>query len=204
MVEIVHRPYVALLAGQAKAQMEAAMRRLLILAGALLALAGSPALAQTGQDAATNVSRPSPPPEIEPRNALEQAFLRALHEEDARPAFRRLFLTSYVALAIAERAPDAPPRIITLRSGRPTALIFTSGGRAAEVMGAQAPVLMLTGRQALQRVRDTNVVINVNLAPALTLEPEDIEAMLSMPDESPAPPTGSVEPVDPRLAGPTQ
>lgn len=178
------------------------MRRRSLIVGAMVAaLASGSVAAQTPSPA--SAPRP-PPPEIEPRNALEHAFVRALHDEAARPAFRRLLLTSYVALAIAERSPTAPPRTIEMRTGGRAALLFTSGARAGEVMGAQAPVLMLTGRQALERVRGSNVIININLAPALVLEPEDVEAILDMPDESPAPPTGAVEPLAPRLTGPTQ
>lgn len=176
-------------------------RRSLIIGAVAVGAMAAPVFAQTTAPASAS---PPPPTEIEPRNALEHAFVRALHDEAERPAFRRLLLTSYVALAIAERSPDAPPRMIELRPGLRASLLFTSGARTTEIIGPQAPVLMLTGRRALERVRGGNVIININLAPALVLEAEDVDAILAMPDESPAPPTGSIEPLAPRLAGPTQ
>ena len=177
------------------------MRRGQFLGLLLVALsAANPAQAQQGVSTPAGAS--PAPTLIEPRNALEHAFVDALNHEELRPAFRRQFLTSYVALAIAARDPQATPRMIEVRPGIRAGLIFTSGARAQEVMGQQAPVLMITGRQALERLREQNAVININLAPALALEAEDIEAMLAMPDESLTPPP--VLPTPPRLAGPTQ
>lgn len=177
------------------------MRRGQFLGFLLAALAAPAAHAQTGAPTPASTAPPAPTP-IEPRNTLEHAFVDALNHEALRPAFRRQFLTSYVALAIAARDPQSAPRMIEVRPGIRAGLIFTSGGRALEVMGEQAPVLMITGRQALQRLRGQNAVININLAPALALAAEDIEAFLAMPDESVAtPPT---LPTPPRLAGPTQ
>lgn len=177
------------------------MRRGLFL-GVFLAVVAAAPLAHAQNGAATPASATPAPTLIEPRNALEHAFVDALNHEELRAAFRRQFLTSYVALAIAARDPQSAPRMIEVRPGIRAALIFTSGARAQEVMGQDAPVLMITGRQALQRLRGQNAVININLAPALALEAEDIEAFLAMPDESIAPPP--TLPTPPRLAGPTQ
>lgn len=177
------------------------MRRGLFLGFLLATLVVTPA-AHAQTDASTPASATPAPALIEPRNALEHAFINALNNEELRPVFRRQFLTSYVALAIAARDPQSAPRMIEVRPGVRTALIFTSGARAQEVMGQQAPVLMITGRQALQRLRGQNAVININLAPALALEAEDIDAMLAMPDESVTAPPNL--PTPPRLAGPTQ
>jgi hypothetical protein len=153
------------------------MHRRTFTAAALAALA-APAFAQTqGQQAALR-------PVIEAENELERRFLAAMEDEAARPAFRRALLVSEVALAISSRTPDAPPRQIELRPGYRACLIFTSSARATAVMGANAPRVMMTGREALQRVRGANVIINVNLAPMLTLEPEDVDALLAMPDQT--------------------
>ncbi|MBL8537793.1 MAG: hypothetical protein JNM59_10365 [Hyphomonadaceae bacterium] len=179
------------------------MERRSLLTAMLSALAAPSAFAQTApNEAPTPASVSIGPTPIEPRNALEHAFVNALNDEAARPAFRRRFLTSTIALALAAPDPRAAPRQIELRPGLRACLIFTSAERAVEVMGAEAPVAMITGRAALTRLRGANAIININLVPALVLEPDDIEAMLAMPDETPtrAPP----EPFEPRLAGPTQ
>jgi hypothetical protein len=146
---------------------------------------------------------PAPPLNIEPQNALEQTFVDALTDETARPLFRRQFLTARVALAVVSIEPLSPPRQVELQPGVRTCLVFTSPARAAQVMGSEAPVILVTGRQALQRIRGANVVININLSPSLVLEPDDIEAYLEMPDES-APRAAAPEPQSPRLAGPSQ
>jgi hypothetical protein len=178
------------------------MYRRRFVAASLAAIAVPAAARAQTEPASTTASPASTPGLIEPQNALEQSFLNALNNEALRPAFRRQLLTSQVALAVVSRLPEAPPRQIELRPGVQACLVFTSSARAAQVMGPMAPVLMLTGRQALRRVRGANVIININLAPALTLEPEDVQALLDMPDESIAPPPQIATP--PRLAGPTQ
>jgi hypothetical protein len=206
MIEIVHCPYLAFLAWQAKAILlksgERGMRRRAFLAASLAALA-APASAQTTPATAPRASRPAPM--IEPENPLEQAFLEAFDTPALRAAFRREFLASPVALALSARDPSAPPRSIQLRPGVYACLIFTSSARAAAVMGPGAPKLVLTGREALERVRGTNVVININLTPYLTLEPEDVEAYLTLTDEEfdarqAAPPSATA----PNLTGPSQ
>jgi hypothetical protein len=141
---------------------------------------------------------PEPPAPIEPQNALEQAFLAAFVNEDLRQGFRRLFLVSRVAMALSSRDPSTPPRQIHIAPNLSACLIYTSAARAVSVMGANAPIVMLTGREALERMRGTNVIINMNLNPRLTLEAADIDAYLAMPNETPAPP-----PAPPRHSGST-
>lgn len=161
------------------------MRRRTFLSAVLAAAASPAALAQ---------QRQTPPslPIIEPQNALERALLTATDPgagEPERDAFRRLFLSSNVALALSSNAPDAPPAQIEPRPGQLTCLIFTSSARAAEIMGASAPRIVLTGRQALERVRGTNVVININRRPFITLDAEGVEGFLALPEgrEEPQP-----------------
>lgn len=178
------------------------MHRRRFVATALATIAAPAAAHGQTEPASATASPAATPALIEPQNALEQSFLNALNNEALRPAFRRQFLTSQVALAVVSRLPEAPPRQVQMRPGVSACLIFTSSARASQVMGPMAPIQMLTGRRALQRVRGANVIINVNLAPALTLEPDDVQAFLDMPDESVAPPPQI--PTPPRLAGPTQ
>lgn len=176
-----------------------------------LALA-QPASPQAEQPsvAAPGVSAPRATPEhplITPRNALERAFVTATDDTAteavraaARAEFRRLFLSSQVALALSSTTPDAPPRQIDVH-GAPTCLIFTSSARATEVMGAQSPRVILTGHEALERVRGANVIVNINLRPFLALDAEGVEGFIALPvpagaaaPASPTPPTDSAGP----------
>ncbi|MDX2276750.1 MAG: SseB family protein [Hyphomonadaceae bacterium] len=174
--------------------------RALLLAAAVMA--AGPAVAQDPPAAATEQPA-SAPAYIEPTNALEQTFVAAVDNPDLRAAFRRQFLESQVALALSSRDPAAPPRAIDLPNGTKACLIFTSPARAAAVMGDDSPYVVLTGREALMLVRGTNVIINVNLRPFLTLDSEAIDSFLSIPHPpaEPAPPTPAPENAS---AGPTQ
>jgi hypothetical protein len=177
------------------------MRRRAFLSAALTALAAPAAFAQT------QTAAPRPPlPVIEPQNALERALLAATDPgagEPQRDAFRRLFLRSEVALALSANAPDAPPAQVEPRAGYRACLIFTSSARATEVMGADTPRIVLTGRQALERVRGANVVININRRPFITLDAEGVEGFLALPDGREAAPQPQ-QPEPPASTGPSQ
>jgi hypothetical protein len=175
------------------------MQRRTFLGAMVAAAAASPAFAQLRQ---TQASLPI----IEPQNALERALLAATDPgagEAERDAFRRLFLRSEVALALSSNSPDAPPAQIEPRAGYRTCLIFTSSARATEIMGASTPRIMVTGRQALERVRGTNVVININRRPFITLDTEGVEGFLALPDGREAAPEPA-QPPPPESTGPSQ
>jgi hypothetical protein len=170
------------------------MRRRTFLTATLAALAASSALAQTQT---VNLA-----PFIEPRNDLERALLAATDEgagEPQRDAFRRLFLRSEVALVLSANAPDSPPAQIEPRPGYHTCLIFTSSARVTEIMSDGTPRIVLTGRQALERVRGTNVVINLNRRPFIVLDAAGVDGFLALsegrearaPAQPPAPPTST-------------
>ncbi len=149
---------------------------------------------------------PSVLPVIEPQNALERALIAATDPgagEPERDAFRRLFLRSEVALALSANAPEAPPAQIEPRPGYRTCLIFTSSARATEIMGADTPRLVLNGREALERVRGANVVININRRPFVTLDAEGVEGFLALSEETEES-NASEQPEAPALAGPAQ
>ncbi len=150
---------------------------------AAVAAALGSAAAQTPADA--------PPAPIVPQNALEHSFVAALTNPAMRPIFRRQLLEGHVALALSGPPPNAPPREITIPSGARAGLIFTSAARLNSVLGPDTPRIVLTGRAALQRLRGKSVVINVRLAPMLTLEADDIARYLETP-------------VTPGSAGPAQ
>jgi len=145
------------------------------------AAAATPAWAQT-----TNTPPPAEPQleTYEPVNALERTFIAAYDSPQMRPAFRYQFMESHVLLVTQSSAANAAPRLRTLRGDDRAALIFTSAPLMARRFGAQTPHVSLTGRAALERVRQHHVVINFGYAPMLMLDPEGIENFL---DISPTP-----------------
>lgn len=148
--------------------------------------------ANTAASTATNTpanARPRPPPgPITPANPLEQAFVDAFTRESARPVFRRLLMTSQVAVAMASTSPESPPLFVDVSAavtgGAPFhgGAIFTSADRLHAALGPNAPFAMMTGRDALERLRGRDVVLNVHLAPVLTLQADDVSRYLDQPD----------------------
>jgi hypothetical protein len=147
------------------------------------------AWAQTEPDAETQPPRRPAPEPIEPQNALEYAFVSAFNNEGMRPIFRRYLLETHVVLALASEDADAPVRVVEIREGFRAACIFTSAARIDAVFGEDAPRIIINGRAALSRLRESNIVINPGLLPMLTLEPEDVVQYLATPGESSAGPT---------------
>lgn len=145
-------------------------RRALI---AMLGFAALPASTWAQQQRAPR----TPPPPITPENELERVFLAALADAEARPMFRRTFLASQVSVAMTNAEADAEPLELTFGALR-TGAIFTSTSRQDAILGPASARRVMSGRQALQRLRGKNVVINMMMTPMLTLEPEDVAAFL--------------------------
>lgn len=118
---------------------------------------------------------------IQPQNPLEEDFLAAFEAEAMRPVFRTRFLESQVCLALASTAEDAAPLQVTLRNTGRAAAVYTSAERLTSVLGVGVARVSLTGRQALERTRGSNVAINYRLIPMLTLEPADVDSFLLIP-----------------------
>ncbi len=168
------------------------MRRRLFLSAAIAAVA-TPALAQTTPAAPAPTETPPPAPAaaraIEPVNALEYAFVSALTEPDMRPIFRRYLIDTHVVLATVSADPDAAPLEVDVGGDFRAVAIFTSAQRVDEVLGADAPRIVINGRAALERLEGKNVVINYRLVPMLTLEPDDVRRYLEPPGDASAGPT---------------
>lgn len=120
---------------------------------------------------------------IEPANALERAFMAAAQDETMRPAFRRALLDSQVAVATTGTGDNVRPLLVPLSGGVRAAAIFTSPQRIDAVMGENAPMLLMTGREALMRLRRQHIVINYRLMPMLTLDPDDVQHFLAITTE---------------------
>jgi hypothetical protein len=180
--------------------------RALVLIAALMASTSAWAQAQTETPAPAQAEPAAGTAYIEPENALERTFIAAMDNADMRPVFRRQFLESDVALALSSREPSAPPRSINLPTGARACLIFTSPARAAAVMGDEGAYVVLSGREALERVRGANVIININSRPYLTLDSEGIDSFLAIPPPpAAAPAPGAAQaPAEDASAGPTQ
>ncbi|MBL8547618.1 MAG: SseB family protein [Hyphomonadaceae bacterium] len=147
------------------------------------------AWAQTPEAATPPPAARREPEVITPTNALEYAFVSALTNENMRPIFRRYLMETHVALALTEAGEDAAPREIRVREGFNAGAIFTSEQRLQQVLGADAPHVIINGRAALTRLVGKNVVINPGLVPMLTLEPRDLAVYLATQGESSAGPT---------------
>ena len=117
---------------------------------------------------------------IQPQNPLESDFLAAFSSTAMRPVFRARLLESQVSLALAA-GENPQPLQVTLQSGARAGVLFTSEARLHSVLGADAPFVNLTGREALTRLRSGNVAINYRLIPMLTLEADDVESLLRIP-----------------------
>jgi hypothetical protein len=122
---------------------------------------------------------------IVPQTPLERTFLAAFSDESMRAAFRRQFLESPVVVAFVSNAPDASPLERPLPNNQRATFIFTSAARADSVMGPAAPRRTMNGRAALQRLRGRYLIINFGLEPMLTLEPDDIDRFLALPQSAP-------------------
>lgn len=171
------------------------MRRRFFL-GAALAAGATPALAQTSTatpaPAAAPTTTPAPAPQgpIDPVNALEYAFVQALTDARMRPVFRQYLVNTHVVLALSSADQNSAPLEIDVRPDFRAAAIFTSAQRVDEVLGADAPRIVINGRAAFERAAGKNVVINYRLVPMLTLEPSDVAAYIAAaPEESSAGPT---------------
>jgi hypothetical protein len=125
------------------------------------------------------------PQAIQPTNPVENAFIGAFANPEMRPIFRRLLLEGQVAVALDAAGEDAAPRLVPIQGDKQAAPIFTSAARLQQIMGADAPYAMMTGRAALRRLAEHNVAINYMWVPMLTLEPEDVAQWLETP-ETPA------------------
>jgi len=115
---------------------------------------------------------------ITPQNELERSFIAALRNADARPLFRRELMVSQIAVAFVSNAPDAAPREVAVRPGLSACAIFTSVDRLNGVLGPTSGRRVMRGRDAFALLRGRHVVLNYQLAPMLTLEPEDVAQYL--------------------------
>ena len=163
------------------------LRRTLLISA--LGVLPAAAWAQTPPAATPPQGQQPAPATITPQNALEYAFVSALTNANMRPIFRRYLLETHVALALSEPGDDSPPREVRVREGFNAGAIFTSQQRLQQVLGADAPHVIINGRAALTRLAGKNVVINPGLVPMLTLEPPDLAAYLATEGESSAGPT---------------
>lgn len=157
------------------------MLRRTLLTGALAAFASNAAAQGTPTPPPATPPRPPPLQPFEPSNALERTFMAALDNEAQRPAFRRQFLESQVALVVMSSAADAPPRFEPLPENARGALVFTSAVLLDRRFGPATPRRMVTGRAALTLVRQQHVIINFGYAPMLMLDPPGIASFLEIP-----------------------
>lgn len=151
------------------------LRRTLLFSA--LAAATAPAFAQTAETPPAAAPQFEP---IDPQTALEQTFVHAFRTPAMRPAFRRQFLESNVLLVTVSTAPDAAARFHPVPGGE-AAMIFTSDALLERRLGDDTARVGMTGREALMRVREHSVAINLGYEPTLLLDPEGIANFLDIP-----------------------
>lgn len=171
-------------AAPTRAQEPVPTRRAAAAAPAAEAPAEPAAEAEEGEAAEAAAPAAAPQPEVmEPVNAIERTFVAALTNPELRPAFRRQLLEAPLALALVEGEDGAlAPRTVPIQGGRRAVAIFTSAERLQSVLGEAAGFEVMSGREALERAGDQNVVLNFMWSPMLTLEPEDVASYLEAPE----------------------
>jgi hypothetical protein len=118
---------------------------------------------------------------FEPLNALEQALMAAATDPDARRAFTQALLESELFISPAGE-PPADGGIDQLAISRleqgETPCVFTARERVAEVLGTDAPVRGMVGRELLPQLRVRGAHINPNLDYGVVYSPADITEIL--------------------------
>ncbi|MFO1012876.1 MAG: enhanced serine sensitivity protein SseB C-terminal domain-containing protein [Caulobacteraceae bacterium] len=124
---------------------------------------------------------------FEPINALERLLVAAATDAKARPAFVGAFLQSEVFLSPAGDPPSedelGPIVVANLANGETAAAVFTARERLFEVVGPDARVAALTGRELLEQARGEAVQVNPGLSPSVVWSPDDIEQILGPGDD---------------------
>src|SRR4051794_11923246 len=114
---------------------------------------------------------------FEPLNALERALMAAATDPAARQAFTRALLESDLFISPAGE-PPADGGIDQLAISRleqgETPCVFTARERLAEVLGPDAAVRGMPGRELLPQLRVRGAHINPNLDYGVVYSPADI------------------------------
>lgn len=150
-----------------------------------------------------------------PMNPLEEALYEGLADASRMGLFERLMLQVDLYAVPEPDSPGGAPgddgarvlrpgerlilRGVVLDDGRETVTLFTDPRRATRMFGDDARILAMKGRNLLDMLKDTVVLLNPEGGKGLMMEPHQIRAVLEHAPVDPARPrpSGRVE-----LAGP--
>lgn len=124
-------------------------------------------------------------------NPLERALAAAAAEESARPLFYRLLLESPLLILDASGAPPVADERTVLEKGTrvqavcvelggvPHTAVFTSLAVLQEYVRAEQKYISMLGRDLLNLVRGSHLILNPRADYGKQIVPEEIDAILS-------------------------
>lgn len=148
-----------------------------------------------------------------PMNPLEELLYAGLADPAQMGAFERIMLEADLYAVPEADSPGGAPgdegakvlrpgeqlilRGVVLNDGRNTVTLFTDPRRATEMFGPDTRILAMKGRNLLDMLKDTVILMNPAGGKGLMMEPDQIKAVL---EHAPLPysvrPSGPVELAD--------
>ena len=150
-----------------------------------------------------------------PMNPLEELLYAGLADPAQMGVFERIMLEADLYAVPEADSPGGTPgddgakvlrpgeqlvlRGVVLNDGRNTVTLFTDPRRATEMFGPDTRILAMKGRNLLDMLKDTVILINPAGGKGLMMAPDQIKAILEHApvDVSRRRPTGSVDLAEP-------
>lgn len=149
-----------------------------------------------------------------PMNPLEELLYAGLHDPAQMGVFERIMLEADLYAVPEADSPGGTPgddgakvlrpgeglvlRGVVLNDGRNTVTLFTDPRRAVQMFGEDTRILAMKGRNLLDMLKDTVVLMNPAGGKGLMMEPDQIRAVLEHApiDVASRRPSGPVELAD--------
>lgn len=145
-----------------------------------------------------------------PLNPLEELLYEGLADPTRMAAFEQIMLEADLYAVPEADGPGGTPgddgakvlrpgqqlilRGVTLNDGRNTVTLFTDPSRAVQMFGADTRILAMKGRNLLDMLKDTVILLNPAGGKGLLMEPDQIKAVLELAPVRPlVRPSGRVE-----------
>ena len=113
---------------------------------------------------------------FEPLNALERQLMSAARDPTERPRFQQMLLEHTLYISPASDGSDQV--VVSHQPQGDYTCIFTAAERVAQVVGSNARVRAVLGREVFERVRQQGAHLNPNLEFGVVFSPRDIDAIL--------------------------
>jgi len=144
-----------------------------------------------------------------PLNPLEELLYAGLADPSQMGTFERVMLEADLYAVPEADSPGGTPgddgakvlrpgeglilRGVVLNDGRNTVTLFTDPQRAVQMFGEDTRILAMKGRNLLDMLKDTVILLNPDGGKGLRMEPDQIKAVLEHAPFVPPRPTGAVE-----------